>query len=196
MAAGALLVVGLLAVYRAAAGGSAKPFAQDPTLFSTAYHAARRWGSYRPGIYFGVSSRQDEPLGFGVAWANARMKILRHECRQEDEVRYGWEEHDAAGYGFQRVADAKVGLAMNTSFAAVEGGFAAQLSTLPRSTKGPVSLFLYWTGPEPWQVQQPTPTSLALQSGPANVAVTWEAGTADPLRPGVPAALKSYVKIV
>ncbi|CAH8519796.1 unnamed protein product [Schistosoma turkestanicum] len=66
------------------------------------------WGSYRPGIYFGMKHRSPRPLLFGVMWTVQDPKIFsyRHSCDQFDGVlSYNWLEHDGLTFGTQQIVD-------------------------------------------------------------------------------------------
>ncbi|VDM04892.1 unnamed protein product [Schistocephalus solidus] len=47
------------------------------------------WGTYRPGVYFGVSHRSPHSMLFGLAWATlgTLSPQFRHECLQDDGLK-------------------------------------------------------------------------------------------------------------
>uniref|UniRef100_A0AAV1V5C8 Mannosyl-oligosaccharide glucosidase n=1 Tax=Peronospora matthiolae TaxID=2874970 RepID=A0AAV1V5C8_9STRA len=78
------------------------------------------WGTYRPGLYFGLRSRAvPNFVSAGLLWTSQLDDVsqLRHECRQEDQLqRYGWLEHDGTSYGRQRIEDQFNRLDLTTSY--------------------------------------------------------------------------------
>ena len=81
--------------------------------------ADRLWGTYRPGVYFGVKSRTvPAAVNLGIAWHGgaARDGGIRHDCSEADPVSYGWRRHDGVGFGFQPIEDRMLGLSLNTTF--------------------------------------------------------------------------------
>ncbi|CAI2730220.1 unnamed protein product [Schistosoma spindalis] len=66
------------------------------------------WGSYRPGIYFGMKHRSPKSLLFGVMWTiqDPENFAYRHSCDQYDGVlSYNWLEHDGRTFGTQQIVD-------------------------------------------------------------------------------------------
>ncbi|BHF57139.1 hypothetical protein SprV_0100008000 [Sparganum proliferum] len=66
------------------------------------------WGTYRPGIYFGMSHRSPHSMLFGLAWATlgTLSPQFRHECLLEDGLKsYGWVEHDGRNFGVETIID-------------------------------------------------------------------------------------------
>nr|XP_032832732.1 mannosyl-oligosaccharide glucosidase [Petromyzon marinus]XP_032832733.1 mannosyl-oligosaccharide glucosidase [Petromyzon marinus]XP_032832734.1 mannosyl-oligosaccharide glucosidase [Petromyzon marinus] len=64
----------------------------------------RFWGSYRPGVYFGMKTRSPRSPVAGLMWmeqtAGGRVGPLRHTCEQGDALaRYGWLTHDGRHLG-------------------------------------------------------------------------------------------------
>lgn len=40
------------------------------------------WGSYRPGIYFGMKTRSESPIMTGFMWSSVYNPMeIRHQCR-------------------------------------------------------------------------------------------------------------------
>ncbi|XP_016840583.1 mannosyl-oligosaccharide glucosidase GCS1 [Nasonia vitripennis] len=78
------------------------------------------WGSYRPGVYFGMKTREPFSLVTGLMWyfpntLQGDGRGLRHWCTQEDKLeRYGWTKHDGKNFGIQEIVDNKV--LLKTSF--------------------------------------------------------------------------------
>ncbi|KAG8041178.1 hypothetical protein G9C98_002166 [Cotesia typhae] len=73
--------------------------------------ADRYWGSYRPGLYFGMKTRDPQSLVSGLMWyrpQNLRQggESFRHWCEQGDKLdKYGWLEHDGKTFGVQEIHD-------------------------------------------------------------------------------------------
>ncbi|CAH8857165.1 unnamed protein product [Trichobilharzia szidati] len=66
------------------------------------------WGSYRPGIYFGMKHRSPKSLLFGIMWTvqDPGNFNFRHSCDQYDGVlSYNWLEHDGRTFGTQQIVD-------------------------------------------------------------------------------------------
>lgn len=85
----------------------------------------RFWGSYRPGTYFGLKTRDPQSLVVGLMWfAPARLQPggtnMRHWCDSGDNLqRYGWNQHDGRTFGVQGIEDGSVRL--ETSFVKFAG---------------------------------------------------------------------------
>lgn len=87
------------------------------------YHDSMFWGSYRPGIYFGMKTRAETPIMTGLMWSPAyNFKTLRHNCRhglflslslinkltgsKEDHLKkYGWVMHNGKDFGRHEMID-------------------------------------------------------------------------------------------
>ncbi|XP_014477267.1 PREDICTED: mannosyl-oligosaccharide glucosidase GCS1 [Dinoponera quadriceps] len=71
----------------------------------------RYWGTYRPGVYFGLKTRDPHSLVTGLMWYFPRLLLpdgngLRHWCEQGDGLnRYAWLEHDGRTFGVQEIVD-------------------------------------------------------------------------------------------
>ncbi|XP_063235667.1 mannosyl-oligosaccharide glucosidase isoform X2 [Bacillus rossius redtenbacheri] len=86
----------------------------------------RYWGSYRPGLYFGMKTRDPHSLVFGMMWYFPRQlgpggAGIRHWCEQGDNLdRYTWVQHDGSNFGVQEIEDGPFSL--TTSFVKRLGG--------------------------------------------------------------------------
>ncbi|XP_045530624.1 mannosyl-oligosaccharide glucosidase [Pieris brassicae] len=84
----------------------------------------RFWGSYRPGVYFGLKSREPKSPVFGMMWyelATAVHKGIRHWCDQNDNLpSYGWIRHDGFTFGEQIISDPPHNIV--TTFVKTPGG--------------------------------------------------------------------------
>ncbi|XP_052745873.1 mannosyl-oligosaccharide glucosidase isoform X2 [Bicyclus anynana] len=82
------------------------------------------WGSYRPGVYFGMKSRDPRSPVFGMMWyelAASAHKGIRHQCEQNDNLpTYGWLRHDGVHFGEQLISDPPHDI--RTSFLKTPGG--------------------------------------------------------------------------
>ncbi|XP_011502185.1 PREDICTED: mannosyl-oligosaccharide glucosidase GCS1 [Ceratosolen solmsi marchali] len=78
------------------------------------------WGSYRPGVYFGMKTKEPFSPVTGLMWyfqstLQTGGKGLRHWCTQDDKLeKYGWTKHDGKNFGIQEIVDNKV--LLKTSF--------------------------------------------------------------------------------
>lgn len=86
----------------------------------------RYWGSYRPGLYFGMKTRDPYSLVTGLMWYFPRQlrpdgSGIRHWCEEGDNLdRYGWIEHDGRTFGYQEIEDGPFHI--TTSFIKNPGG--------------------------------------------------------------------------
>ncbi|XP_050507631.1 uncharacterized protein LOC126885221 [Diabrotica virgifera virgifera] len=84
------------------------------------------WGSYRPGAYFGLKTRDPTSLVTGLMWYfPLRLKPggdgIRHWCEQGDNLeKYGWLQHDGYNFGIQEIIDGPFNI--TTSFVKKPGG--------------------------------------------------------------------------
>ncbi|KAK4308772.1 hypothetical protein Pmani_019554 [Petrolisthes manimaculis] len=115
----------------------------------------RYWGSYRPGVYFGMRARHPTSPVTGLMWFvpghfQNNMLALRHWCDQGDDLsKYGWEIHDGRNIGVQTIVDKHI--ILQTKFVKRAGGqhggdWSARVTVLPKNKKqtgGEVSLLYY-----------------------------------------------------
>ncbi|XP_066581367.1 uncharacterized protein GCS1 isoform X2 [Prorops nasuta] len=86
----------------------------------------RYWGTYRPGTYFGLKTRDPHSLVTGLMWyfphlLQQNRNRLRHWCEQGDGLdRYSWLEHDGRTFGIQEIVDNSA--ILTTSFVKRPGG--------------------------------------------------------------------------
>lgn len=84
------------------------------------------WGTYRPGVYFGLKTRDPNSLVTGLMWYFPRRLQpggggFRHWCEQSDNLaRYGWLQHDGTNFGVQELVDGP--FLLTTSFVKRAGG--------------------------------------------------------------------------
>ncbi|KAL0103163.1 hypothetical protein PUN28_017472 [Cardiocondyla obscurior] len=87
----------------------------------------RYWGTYRPGVYFGLKTRDPHSLVTGLMWYLPRVlrnyrSGFRHWCDQGDKLdRYSWLEHDGRTFGVQEIVDNE--LIIRTTFVKKLGGY-------------------------------------------------------------------------
>lgn len=87
----------------------------------------RFWGSYRPGVYFGMKTRSSKDMVTGLMWflpkyVDQGSLGLRHWCEQGDNLRqFGWNKHDGRNFGVQTLLD-RAGVELETSFVKLAGG--------------------------------------------------------------------------
>lgn len=114
-------------------------------IFPDDYREEMTWGTYRPGIYFGVKGRHPASLLFGLAWASVDGKILRHECESGELQAFSWKEHDGRNYGYQSIEDQKLGHELLTTFVKEDARkWHARIEVRPLGVKSkPISLMPY-----------------------------------------------------
>ena len=76
------------------------------------------WGSYRPGIYFGMKTRSPISISTGILWATTRegRNNFRHDTSQDELTQFEWVRHDGKNYGQQNLLDASYNMKINTTF--------------------------------------------------------------------------------
>ncbi|KAG5893399.1 hypothetical protein JTB14_038061 [Gonioctena quinquepunctata] len=85
------------------------------------------WGTYRPGTYFGLKTREPQSPVTGLMWYFPRRLRpggdgIRHWCEQGDNLeKYGWLQHDGHNFGIQEIIDGPFKLL--TSFIKRPGGY-------------------------------------------------------------------------
>ena len=110
------------------------------------YQKEMFWGSYRPGIYFGMKTRSEVPISTGIMWSSGKGAWLRHTCRHEDSLRrYGWTRHNGRDFGQHEAIDELLNANMVASFVkeaprhSSGGSWATRLRVRPLQT--PTELF-------------------------------------------------------
>lgn len=128
------------------------PFSQNK-LVSNDVDSSMLWGSYRPGVYFGLKSREEHPLLTGLMWYLPNqlrsLSDIRHFCEIGDNLKkYGWTHHDGRNFGIQEIEDGS--LSLETSFVKSDGeqqsAWTARIDVKqknPTQTKTTVSLIWY-----------------------------------------------------
>lgn len=112
------------------------------------------WGSYRPGLYFGMKTRDPYSLVSGLMWYFPKSNgpgsgSIRHWCEQSDNLKgYSWTEHDGKNFGIQEINDGFYQI--KTSFVKRMGGnhggdwtATVEVNAKNSSKKGEVSLIFY-----------------------------------------------------
>jgi mannosyl-oligosaccharide glucosidase len=76
------------------------------------------WGSYKPGIYFGMKTRQPLTLSTGILWSSGQIGInhYRHDTNTDELTQFEWIKHDGKHYGQQNLMDITQNMALNTTF--------------------------------------------------------------------------------
>lgn len=79
---------------------------------SSSPHVApeKYWGTYRPGVYFGLKTRRPYSPVTGLMWFKQYVKQrplpIRHTCEQSDPLEsYGWLKHDGVNFGTQEIVE-------------------------------------------------------------------------------------------
>ena len=126
--------------------------------FSSEHNASLMWGTYRPGVYFGLRSRTyPTALVAGLMWGAldgvAAERKLRHTCEQDEVQRYGYTEHDGETYASQPIVDRENGLELQTSFVKPDGreaagAWAARIEgkLLPGESQGAPQTVIFYLG--------------------------------------------------
>ena len=78
------------------------------------------WGSYRPGIYFGMKQRTSPSfMNTGIMWTDERgirSKSYRHQTDPNELSRFEWTIHDGSTFGVHEIEDKEYGMNLNASF--------------------------------------------------------------------------------
>ncbi len=85
------------------------------------YNSISKWGSYRPGFYFGMKTSTPEDGGSmssGIIWADATRTQFRHDTKQGELSKFEWSRHDGRHFGKQVLSDSSIGIDLTTSFVA------------------------------------------------------------------------------
>jgi mannosyl-oligosaccharide glucosidase len=66
-----------------------------------------KWGTYRPGLYFGIQSDSPDTLPSGLMWFTpSSWTKMRHFCEDDDTIPFfGWLKHDGDSFGLQTIED-------------------------------------------------------------------------------------------
>ncbi|XP_075262055.1 mannosyl-oligosaccharide glucosidase-like isoform X2 [Convolutriloba macropyga] len=140
----------------AARGRAITPFKEQ--MFDASWTSPTRnsdlfWGSYRPGVYFGMKARSHQSPVFGLLWLvqfDQSRTDFRHNCDQDLKLpKYGWVAHDGVSFGYEEIFEKD--FALNVSFVkrhdvGIHGGdWTASVSVTPKVKDRPiyVSLFFY-----------------------------------------------------
>ncbi|CAD7700286.1 unnamed protein product [Ostreobium quekettii] len=86
------------------------PLMTDLAEFDDDYRRRMLWGTYRPGLYFGLRTRLPKSLLTGLAWfqpaSRDAMNSVRHLAgAPPGATKFGWLRHDGANFGIQEVVD-------------------------------------------------------------------------------------------
>jgi mannosyl-oligosaccharide glucosidase len=80
------------------------------------------WGSFRPGIYFGMKSRTvPVSLSTGILWSSEfRSKNpqtnLRHSTSQDELTNFQWLRHNGKSFGVEHITDKNYGMEIYASY--------------------------------------------------------------------------------
>ncbi|BGP56919.1 Processing alpha glucosidase I [Rhodotorula sphaerocarpa] len=101
-----LVLLGVLSLLPGLAA-SAEPVAESPLV--TAANSSLLWGTYRPGLYFGLKPRIPDSLLTGLVWFGVHdwqsYTNARHECDQRDGLQYSYTEHDGRSAAKEVIKD-------------------------------------------------------------------------------------------
>eukprot|EP01063_Lacrimia_lanifica_P016416 TRINITY_DN22989_c0_g1_i1.p1 TRINITY_DN22989_c0_g1~~TRINITY_DN22989_c0_g1_i1.p1 ORF type:complete len:735 (+),score=277.85 TRINITY_DN22989_c0_g1_i1:50-2254(+) len=85
---------------------------------TTRYNATMLWGSYRPQVYFGMRTREEQSFLFGLG--GGVVGDMRYTAEDDQDVTFGWNYHDGVRMGIQKIVDDKNGIELETSFIKVD----------------------------------------------------------------------------
>jgi mannosyl-oligosaccharide glucosidase len=78
------------------------------------------WGSYRPGVYFGMKKKYSSPapVATGIMWTAliGSGKSWRDQTSQDELRRFDWIRHNGKDYGEQRLVDESYNMDIDVSF--------------------------------------------------------------------------------
>jgi len=91
--------------------------------FSGSYASRMFWGTYRPGVYFGLRPRAPKSMIFGLMWLDPlrqdALSRIRHQAEMRDGLsKYEWLAHDGERFGRQGILDE--GLNITTSWVKID----------------------------------------------------------------------------
>ena len=122
------------------------PFVKNCPLFDSTYRREMLWGTYRPGLYFGLRMRLPSSLLAGLMWLDAshldHLNDIRHTANQDDNVQYGWIEHNGRDYGLQTIRDNKAAVNITTAWVKRSEDWSVRISVDSAIPKE-VALFFY-----------------------------------------------------
>lgn len=124
---------------------------------------ARYWGSYRPGNYFGMKTREPYSPVMGLMWYfpkrfGPNREGIRHWCEQGDNLdHYSWVQHDGKTFGIHTIIDGSFNI--TSSFVKRYGGthggdWTARISVSPKDGGTSVAIgetinLIFYTAIEP-----------------------------------------------
>lgn len=127
------------------------PFNNEKVVISSGLSVPDRyWGSYRPGVYFGLKTRDPRSPVFGLMWylPSFGPGEIRHWCDQGDNLpSYGWVRHDGVNFGHQVIIDNHH--TITTTFIKTLGGdrggvWTARIDVQPTNNTHPLPISLIW----------------------------------------------------
>ncbi|KAK4053895.1 Processing alpha glucosidase I [Microbotryomycetes sp. JL221] len=78
------------------------------------------WGTYRPNLYFGLRPRVANSLMHGLMWFGVQdfqsFHSTRHSCEKEDELVYGYKEHDPRSGAVESIQDKRNNVELTVSW--------------------------------------------------------------------------------
>ena len=101
----------------------------------------RKWGSMRPGVYFGTKSINPtkKSLVTGLMWFKNTITghglPIRHWCSQHDHLKsYTWTKHDFHSFGIQEITDGNLNI--KTSLVIQDNAWSAKISAWTSLAEG------------------------------------------------------------
>ncbi|CAM9186630.1 unnamed protein product [Ectocarpus fasciculatus] len=106
-----------------------------------------KWGTWKPGQYFGVRSRQFPAfVSTGMMWTRPGSSLIRHNAKQDEITKFEWLRHDGTTYGKHDAVDRKLKSRILSTFVApVDDPTVSWVQRFDISTtKAPLSFFFYF----------------------------------------------------
>jgi mannosyl-oligosaccharide glucosidase len=89
------------------------------------YNNTMKWGSYRPGVFFGMKTRSTKPFITGLIWNRGDtahgIRNIRHQSEMNQHISYGWDMHDGKSFGVQTIVDRENSLILTTEMVKSDG---------------------------------------------------------------------------
>ncbi|BGP41883.1 Processing alpha glucosidase I [Rhodotorula kratochvilovae] len=108
---------------------TAQPAAPDTSAFASSLSSANSsllWGTYRPGLYFGLRPRLPSTLLTGLLWFGTQdfqsYTKPRHACDQRDGLTYSFTEHDGRSAAKEVLSDKENNVRLTVRWVKVPGG--------------------------------------------------------------------------
>lgn len=126
-------------------------FYDDSDKEFNVHNISSLWGSYRPGVYFGMKPRVIDAINFGIQWhsinnleTGGHFGNLRHQADARDKTVYGWSHHDGKNFGIQTIKDPKNRLVITTQWLKEGNHWIARVEGTGKQKKHQSYLFYHY----------------------------------------------------